>query len=288
MSNVVQFIHPPPEGITLEYLAAPLQKTLLQPILTGALLLSATRSPERAEKALKAVLGDRIKLPILVKTLKLLVGLGVAQKLNSVLNRAVLNNFCRDTWDWSKEIILITGGSSGFGELMVRQFSKHKIKVVVLDLRPPATPFPDNVHYYTVNVTDSNAIDAVAQIVRDEVGDPTVLINNAGVITGKTILGGSMEGVRRTFEVNTIAHFPLVKAFVPAMVRNNHGHIVTLASMASFATVASNVDYSCSKASALSFHEGLAQELRFRYNAWKVRATYVMLACFYHVYVSFF
>jgi all-trans-retinol dehydrogenase (NAD+) len=48
---------------------------------------------------------------------------------------------------------------------------------------------------------------------------------------------------------------------------------VTIASVASFVTVAQNVDYSCTKASALAFHEGLAQELKFRYGADKVRTT---------------
>ena len=158
---------------------------------------------------------------------------------------------------------------------MVREFSKRNIKVVVFDLRPPAVPFPPNVHYYTVNVTDSKTIEDVSNTVKKDIGDPTILINNAGIVTGKTILGGTEQSVRRTFEVNTISHFALIKAFLPAMIRNNHGHIVTLASMASFATVASNVDYSCSKAAALVFHEGLAQELRLRYNATRIRTTYV-------------
>ena len=57
------------------------------------------------------------------------------------------------------------------------------------------------------------------------------------------------------------------------MARRNHGHVVTVASMASFLVHAQNVDYTCTKASALAFHEGLAQELKSRYNADKVRTT---------------
>jgi short-subunit dehydrogenase len=65
----------------------------------------------------------------------------------------------------------------------------------------------------------------------------------------------------------------MVKEFLPAMVKQNHGHIVTLASMASYSVHAGNVDYACSKASALAFHEGLAQEIKSRYKAPKVRTT---------------
>ncbi|BDD60370.1 hypothetical protein MAP00_005497 [Monascus purpureus] len=265
----------PAEGVTLEYLAAPLHKVLLQPVITGAVLASVLKSPETVQRLIASVTKKTIDLARLTKTLKILVGLGIVYRLNRLLNRAVLNNFTRDKWDWSKEIIVITGGSGGFGELMVRKFSQRNIKIVVLDLKPPANPFPPNVHFYAVNVTDADAVQQVAKQIKQEVGDPTVLINNAGIITGQTILGGSMEGIRRTFEVNIIAFFPLVKAFLPSMIAKNHGHIVTLASMASFATVASNVDYSCTKAAALSFHEGLAQEITWRYKARKIRTTVV-------------
>lgn len=55
--------------------------------------------------------------------------------------------------------------------------------------------------------------------------------------------------------------------------KRNHGQVVTMASMASFLVHAQNVDYACSKASALAFHEGLSQELKARYGAGKVRTT---------------
>ena len=58
---------------------------------------------------------------------------------------------------------------------------------------------------------------------------------------------------RKTFEVNTISHFTMVREFVPSMIKNNHGHVVTVASAASYIVHAQNVDYSCSKASALAF-----------------------------------
>lgn len=45
--------------------------------------------------------------------------------------------------------------------------------------------------------------------------------------------------------------------------------------MGSYSVYAGNVSYTCSKASALAFHEGLGQELKHRYNAPKVRTTLV-------------
>jgi short-subunit dehydrogenase len=100
-----------------------------------------------------------------------------------------------------------------------------------------------------------------------------VLINNAGIAACRTILSETEAQIRRTFEVNTIAHFLLVQEFLPAMVERNHGHVVTIASMASFFVLAQNVDYSCTKASVLAFHEGLTSELKARYGADKVRTS---------------
>jgi len=87
------------------------------------------------------------------------------------------------------------------------------------------------------------------------------------------IFSSTEAQVRLVFDVNTISHFLLTKEFVPDMAAKNHGHVVTVASMASFMVHAQNVDYACSKASALAFHEGLAQELKSRYGADKVRTT---------------
>jgi all-trans-retinol dehydrogenase (NAD+) len=107
------------------------------------------------------------------------------------------------------------------------------------------------------------------------VGTPTVLVNNAGVARGKTILDATEKDVRFTFEVNTLAHYWIVKEFVPALVAHDHGMIVTVASLAAYVTAPGMVDYASSKAAALAFHEGLTAELKTKYNAPKVRTVVI-------------
>ncbi|KAJ5715718.1 uncharacterized protein N7483_012899 [Penicillium malachiteum] len=91
----------------------------------------------------------------------------------------------------------------------------------------------------------------------------------------RPILEEQEECVRRTFDVNCVALFILAKEFLPSMIKEDHGHVLTMASMVSFVTLASNVAYSCSKAAALTFHEGLTQELTHRCNAKHVRTSVV-------------
>ncbi|KAI8650590.1 hypothetical protein NCS57_01393200 [Fusarium keratoplasticum] len=193
--------------------------------------------------------------------------IGTCYGLNSLLNRLVLNTRTgAHLWDWKKEIVLITGGSGGMGSHMVKQFAQKNVQVVSFDIQPPKQALPANARFYQVDVTSPDAIHNAAEQIRRDVGDPTVLINNAGVVLGKDILSCSKHQIRHMFDVNILAHFWLSQEFLPSMIKQQHGHIVTMASIASFITIASNVDYSCTKAGLTAFHEGLAQDLKHRYN----------------------
>ncbi|KAL2214558.1 putative short-chain dehydrogenase/reductase 2 [Sarocladium strictum] len=205
----------------------------------------------------------------------ILGALGLLYLTNNALNSVALGNSARLQWDWRKEIVLVTGGCSGLGELVVRKLAKRSVKVVVVDLQAPKTPLPSNVWFFKLDVTSTEDIKHVAQEIRKQVGDPTVLVNNAGIGYAKDILKSTDDEIRRTFDVNIVAHFFLVREFLPFMIEKDHGHVITIASMASFATIASNTDYSCTKAAALAFHEGLTQELKYRYSAPRVRTSII-------------
>ncbi|KAK0117713.1 hypothetical protein ONS95_012042 [Cadophora gregata] len=255
---------------------APLRFSLFDPRGTAAILIAAIYYPDKLRSMLPAYFHSWIDSPGFIKTLTALLGLGVARGLNRKLSQYMANNWKGDAkFIKSQEVVLITGGASGIGELMAHDFAKRGVKVVVMDLRPPKKPFPSGIHFYQCDVTSSSEIKSTAAEIRKAHGEPTVLINNAGIGTGHSILDESEERIRLTFEINTMAHFWMTKEFVPAMIKKNRGHVVTIASMASYLVHALNVDYSCTKASALAFHEGLASELRSRYNAPNVRTTVV-------------
>ena len=99
-------------------------------------------------------------------------------------------------------------------------------------------------------------------------------MNNAGFARGKTILDATDNDLRLTFQVNVISHYQLAREFLPSMIQNNHGMILTVASLAAYVTAPAMVDYSASKAAALTFHEGLQAELATVYRADKVRKSW--------------
>ncbi|CRG91273.1 Short-chain dehydrogenase/reductase family 16C member 6 [Talaromyces islandicus] len=199
----------------------------------------------------------------------------IVKSFNNILSGFVLNNWTSDKWNWPREIVLITGGCSGIGKYVVEKLAQRGIKVVVADIQEPQSKLPSNVYFYQCDVTSTDSVKAVGAKVRKEHGDPTVLINNAGIGHEGPILDKPEGTIRKVFEVNTLSHWWTVKEFLPAMVKRNHGHIITIASAASFVGLGEMTDYSCSKASALAFHEGLTQEIRLWYKAKKVRTSII-------------
>ncbi|KAH8598764.1 hypothetical protein B0O99DRAFT_591388 [Bisporella sp. PMI_857] len=264
-----------PKPSAIRKLLAPFRNALGNPQITGPVLLALLLYPERLRDILPASL-SWLTSKAVVRAIGFFFGLSLVRLVNGRLSQRQLNNWRKDAvFKASEELVLITGGAGGIGALMAKQFAELGAKVVVLDLYPPSDPPPKatGITFYKCDVTSTSEISAVAAEIRKAHGDPTVLINNAGVATCKSILGTNESNVRKTFEVNTLAHFWTVREFLPAMIKRNHGHVVTIASMASFAVHAQNVDYCCTKASALAFHEGLASELKSRYNAPDVKTT---------------
>ncbi|ELR10036.1 hypothetical protein VC83_07373 [Pseudogymnoascus destructans] len=239
------------------------------------LLLAITYYPERIKFPLPEKVYSCITDARFLQALKILIGFSVARAINNKLSQYVINNWKRDAkFINAQEIVLITGGSSGLGALMGEDFAQRGVKVISLDVNPPQET-QAGIHFYKVDVTSSADLAAAGAEIRKAHGDPTVLINNAAVGYAMTLLDEPEECIRRSFEVNTFSHFLTAKEFLPAMIKKNHGHIVTVASMASYVTVASIIDYNCTKSSAVAFHEGVASELKHRYNAPNVRTSLI-------------
>ncbi|EAQ93243.1 hypothetical protein CHGG_01478 [Chaetomium globosum CBS 148.51] len=231
----------PREGFKGDTVLKIIRDTALNPQLVLPLLLLTKYTKKGQDWA--------ILHPLAYSRLKKLLVFGLVRWINNYFSRKVLNNWVDDKYDWSKEIVVVTGGAG--------------------ERKAP------NVHYFKCDLTSRKTLSTVAREVRLAVGDPTVLINNAGVVQGRTILESSERDIRFTFDVNTFAHYWTTQEFLPAMVRANHGMVVTVASVAAWVTVPNMVDYAASKAAAHAFHEGLTAELATRYGAPRVRTVLV-------------
>lgn len=165
---------------------------------------------------------------------------------------------------------LVTGGASGIGLLVAERLARRGARVVLWDLHQDRldtaasdlrTRTGGDVVGHVCDITDRAAVKSAADRVRSEVGEVDLVINNAGVVSGKRLLDISDEQIETTFAVNTLALYWVTRAFLGGMVDRNRGHVVTVASAAGLVGVARQTDYSASKHAAVGFDESLRVEL---------------------------
>ncbi|XP_041329593.1 epidermal retinol dehydrogenase 2-like [Pyrgilauda ruficollis] len=171
----------------------------------------------------------------------------------------------------SGEIVLITGAGSGIGRLLALKFASLGATVVLWDInqeglnctvRLAREKGAGRVHSYVCDCSKRQDVYRLADQVKKEVGDVSILINNAGIVIGKRFLDSPDSLVEKTMEVNTMAHFWTYKAFLPAMIAANHGHLVSIASGAGLCGTSQASDYCASKFAAVGFAESVDTEMR--------------------------
>lgn len=169
----------------------------------------------------------------------------------------------------SGEIVLITGAGQGIGKITALKFAQLESVLVLWDINKSGLEqtakecknIGAKVHTYVVDCSKRESISAAADKVKEEVGDVNILINNAGVIFCADLLTLQDNQIQKIFDVNILAHFWTTRAFLPSMISNNHGHIVTVASSAGFIGVPFMVDYCSTKYAAVGYHKALTAEL---------------------------
>jgi len=168
------------------------------------------------------------------------------------------------------ETILITGAGSGLGRLLSEKLAlRHGAKIVCVDVNAEANAETvNNINNqqgsaigFACDLSNEKDVQSLEESVKSAVGDIDILINNAGVVTGTEFLLSSNKMNRLSMAVNTESHFWTAKAFLPAMIKKNHGHIVTVASAAGLVGIHKLADYCASKFGAVGFAESLMAEL---------------------------
>ncbi|EZA56272.1 hypothetical protein DMN91_009692 [Ooceraea biroi] len=169
------------------------------------------------------------------------------------------------------EIVLITGTGHGIGKELAIRYASLGATVVCWDLNQETNEETVNeikkmgtvaVHAYQCDVSKREQVLSVAERVKKEVGDITILVNNAGIMPTHAFLDHTTDEIRQIFDVNVLAHFWLLQAFLPSMIEKNHGHIVALSSLAGIGGLPNLVPYCASKFAVRGLMEAMSEELR--------------------------
>ena len=117
--------------------------------------------------------------------------------------------------DLKGKIVLITGSGSGIGRLMALRFAEEGSSLVLWDLNKEGVEkvaeeikqSGGKAWAFGCDVTDIKLVYKLADKVKKDIGKVDILINNAGVVSGKPFLDCTDKQVRLTMEVNILAHF---------------------------------------------------------------------------------
>ncbi|XP_074084224.1 17-beta-hydroxysteroid dehydrogenase 13-like [Macrotis lagotis] len=169
----------------------------------------------------------------------------------------------------SGETVLVTGAGHGIGRLTAYEFAKHKSKLVLWDINKHGVEetaaecrkLGATTHAFVVDCSKKEEIYSMINKIKNDIGDVTIVVNNAGTIYPADLLSTKDDEITKTFEVNILGHFWVIKALLPSMMQRNHGHIITVASICGHGVIPYLIPYCSSKFAAVGFHRALTSEL---------------------------
>lgn len=168
------------------------------------------------------------------------------------------------------KVVIITGAGSGIGEATAKLFGAHKAIVVVSDINlksaeKVADEIKNNGGKASAIETDVTQFEQVNQLIQSVIakhGSLDVMVNNAG-IGGKNqakTADHSLDDWHNVIAVNQTGVFYCMKLALEQMLKQGHGNIVNVASLAGLKASANNLSYSASKFAVVGMTKSAALE----------------------------
>jgi NADP-dependent 3-hydroxy acid dehydrogenase YdfG len=163
---------------------------------------------------------------------------------------------------------VVTGASRGIGEAVARSLAAEGARVALIarsraPLQQLAAELGRGALAVPCDVGDAGAVTAEAQAITAAFGGPPhILVNNAGLFLVGPIAELAAADFDSMMNVNLVAPFRFIRAFLPGMRAAKRGHVVTIGSVADRSAFPGNSGYSASKFGARAVHEVLRAETR--------------------------
>ena len=163
-------------------------------------------------------------------------------------------------------VALVTGAASGIGLATARALHEAGMSLVLCDvdaegLTAATATFERVVLSRAVDVGDRDQMEAFAAEVHVRVPGLDVLVNNAGVGLGGTVLDLELTDWDWVLRVNLWGVIHGCHFFVPPMAARGRGHVVNLSSVLGYFAVPGSIGYATSKFAVFGYSEALRAEL---------------------------
>lgn len=158
----------------------------------------------------------------------------------------------------NKEVVVITGASSGIGRACAEAFLKDGSVVYSLSRHKKF----DDVLHVPCDVSDEEQVNAAFKKIFEKEGRIDILINNAGFGISGAVEFTELSQAKKQFDVNFFGCFLCCKVVCEYMRKNRGGKIINISSMAAPLSIPFQAFYSASKSAVNALTLALANELR--------------------------
>lgn len=151
---------------------------------------------------------------------------------------------------------VVTGGQRGLGKAIVAGLVARGAAKVYATSRTPTDSGDPRVVGLAADVTDAESVARLAQAA----ADATIVVNNAGLLGGESLVDSDFDEIRSVFETNLFGSLRVTRAFTPILTANGGGTFVNVASVLSW--LPGYGAYGSSKAALWSATNSLRLSLR--------------------------
>lgn len=165
--------------------------------------------------------------------------------------------------------VVVTGAASGLGKALALKWASQHAEVCVADINKPAgeqvcqeiQALGGKAFFVPCDITNTDSITALVQVLNERWQHIDVLINNAGVASADKIEVEPILQWRWVMEINLFGIVNMCQQFVPIFKQQGVGSIVNVASQAGLTPIPFMSSYNASKAAVVSLSETLRLEL---------------------------
>ncbi|HVF74869.1 MAG TPA: SDR family NAD(P)-dependent oxidoreductase [Acidimicrobiales bacterium] len=161
-----------------------------------------------------------------------------------------------------RSVVVVTGASAGIGRAVAARLARKGALVWAVARSEGALEELAGAEPNVVPFVADLTSDADRAALVEAAGRVDILVNNAGIGISGLVADTPQEQVRQLFEINVLGLIDLTQRVLPGMLERRHGHIVNIASAASWAVFPPLTVYSASKFAVLGFTQGLRREMR--------------------------
>ncbi len=169
-------------------------------------------------------------------------------------------------------VALITGASQGIGACIAKRLAKDGFSIAVnhypsegdkakaIEVARECEAFGVKAVCFSADVSKMEDCETMGKAVRDEFGSIDALVNNAGITKDKLLARMGEDEYDAVIAVNQKSIFNMLKNVCPVMMRQKHGRIVNVSSVAGLYGNPGQINYSASKAAIIGMTKTVAKE----------------------------